>query len=222
MMRWFDAFRGQRFRDRLHTGELLAAALMEYSGRNPIVLGLPRGGVVVAAEVARALDAELGVIIIRKIGAPSQPELAVGAVADNGALVLNEEVVAELGISDDYIESERRRQLDEIRRRLEEYGASRLHGELAGRTVIVVDDGAATGASMKVAILAIREERPAEIVAALPVAPPETAAEIERLGATTVCLLTPPNLVAVGLWYEAFEQVTDDEVRELLRAAKES
>lgn len=217
-MRWFDAFGAQRFQDRAEAGLELARELERYRGGSPAVLGLPRGGVVVASQIARALDAELGVIIIRKIGAPYQPELAVGAVADNGAVVVNTEVVAELGITQEYLERETARQLAEIRDRLEAYGSSRLHGELAHRTVIVVDDGAATGASMKVAIRAVREERPKWVVAALPVAPRETVVELEGLADDVVCLLTPPNLIAVGLWYHDFEQVTDDEVRSLLAA----
>lgn len=217
-MRWFDAFSGRRYRDRAEAGALLARELERYRGANPVVLGLPRGGVVVAAEIARALDAELGVIIIRKIGAPYQPELAVGAVADSGALVTNPEVVAELGITRDYIEREKERQLEEIRRRLAEWGASRPHGELAGRTVILVDDGAATGASMKVAVRAVREDGPGWLAVALPVAPGETVAELEHMADDVVCLLTPPNLIAVGLWYENFEQVSDEQVRALLEA----
>lgn len=217
-MRWLDSFGAQRFRDRIEAGGLLAQELERYRAARPVVLGLPRGGVVVAAEIAAALAAELGVIIIRKIGAPQQPELAVGAVADSGAMVLNPEVVAELAIPDEYIRREKERQLEEIRRRLEIYGASRLHRELVDRTVIVVDDGAATGASMKVALRAVRQERPARIVAALPVAPGETVRELGRLADHVVCLLSPLNLVAVGLWYVDFEQVSDDEVRALLAA----
>ena len=211
------------FEDRTEAGRRLAAGLAGYSGRSDlVVLALQRGGVPVAYEVARALDAPLDVFLVRKLGVPGQPELAMGALASGGVRVLNEDVIRALCIPEAAIDEVARREQAELQRRELAYRDGRSAPEVEGRTAILIDDGLATGSSMRAAAAALRAKRPARIVVAVPVAAAETCAELEAEVDEVVCLRTPEPFYAVGLWYDDFEQTTDDEVRDLLaRAARE-
>jgi predicted phosphoribosyltransferase len=206
------------YRDRAEAGRMLARALEDYRGPETIVLGVPRGGVVVAAEVAKALDAPLDVIIARKIGAPMQPELAIGAVISGDHFrVLDEPTIRYLGVPSEYVEHETARQLDEISRRMSLYRGEAPMPDLQGKTVIVVDDGIATGYTMRAALTGLRRLAPGRLVLAVPVAPGATCREMEELADEVVCLQTPEPFLAVGYWYEDFDQTTDQEVTDLLR-----
>lgn len=208
----------QRFRDRAEAGRLLAAELGDFAHRpDVIVLGLPRGGVPVASEIARALDVALDVLIVRKLGMPGQEELAVGAVASGGLRVLNPEEAAL--VSDEELEQATRRARHEVERREVLYRKGLPDRRLSGKTVILVDDGAATGATMRAAIAAVRAQHPALLVVALPTAPPETCASLTTGVDELVCLMAPKLFFSVGQWYEDFSQCTDDEVCALLNAA---
>jgi predicted phosphoribosyltransferase len=208
------------FADRREAGRQLAARLRDYAGSNTIVLALPRGGVPVAYEVARALGAPLDVFIVRKLGVPGHEEFALGAIASGEVVVLNPELANQLGLSrqdiQTIIETERR-ELDRRERAYRE-GAPPLN--VRGRTVILVDDGLATGATMLAAIAALRKLGPARIVVAVPVASPETCEAMAGAADEVVCAVTPQPFHAVGLWYDNFAQTTDDEVRALLHAAR--
>ncbi|HLI27301.1 MAG TPA: phosphoribosyltransferase [Chloroflexota bacterium] len=207
----------RRFRDRREAGRLLAARLAHYRGRpDVLVLALPRGGVPVGYEVARALGAPLDVFLVRKLGVPGHEELAMGAVASGGVQVLNDDVIAGLGLSERVVAAVTARELQELERRERLYRGARPPHEVHGRTVILVDDGLATGATMRAAIHALRSRGAARIVAAVPVAPPPTCAELRAEADEVVCLVTPEPFLAVGLWYEDFTQTSDDEVRALL------
>ncbi len=209
------------FRDREAAGRRLAARLEHYRGREDVlVLALPRGGVAVGYEIALALGCPLDIIIIRKIGFPGQPELAVGAVAETGAVVLNENIIAMGRVSREYIDGEAEALRGEIARRKELYRGGEGVPPVKGKTVIVVDDGVATGATMKAAIAALKEERPARLVAALPVSSRESEEEIGRMVEEWVCLSTPEEFLSIGSFYEDFAQVSDEEVVELLRKAR--
>lgn len=212
-----------RFRNRREAGKLLARKLGAYAGRpDVLVLALPRGGVPVAYEVARALGAPLDVFIVRKLGVPGYDELAMGAVATGGVCVLNEEVVRGLGVSDYVIDAVALWERRELERRAREYRGDRPLPDVRGRRVILVDDGLATGATMHAAVQALRRMQPARIVVAVPTAAPETCEALSREVDEIVCALTPDPFRAVGMWYEDFSQTTDQEVRELLarRAAE--
>lgn len=209
-----------RFRDRTEAGRLLAERLSGYAGRDDVlVLGLPRGGVPVASEVARALEAPLDVFVVRKLRTPGYEELALGAVAGGGVRVLNEDVVDALGIEEQDIERIARREVAEVERREREYRGARPPQDLEAKVVILVDDGLATGASMRAAALAARELGPQRVVVAVPVAADRTCRRLAALVDEVVCLFTPEPFYAVGIWYERFEQTTDAEVRELLQAS---
>jgi putative phosphoribosyl transferase len=212
----------RRFRDRVEAGRRLAQRLSKYAGREDvIVLGLPRGGVPVAAEVAKALAAPLDVFLVRKVGLPGYEELAMGAVASGGVLVLDEGLVRRLGIGREQLEQSIRAELQELERREQAYRGGRGPLNLEGKTVILVDDGLATGASMRAAAEAVRRLDPARVVVAVPVAAEETCDQLRDFVDEVLCDLTPRPFNAVGLWYEDFSQTSDDEVRELLaRAAK--
>jgi predicted phosphoribosyltransferase len=208
------------FADRREAGRRLAARLHDYAGSNPIVLALPRGGIPVAYEVARALGAPLDVFIVRKLGVPGHEEFALGAIASGDVVVLNPELVNQLGLSRQDIQAiieAERRELDRRERAYRE-GAPPL--DVRGRTVILVDDGLATGATMLAAIAALRKLGPARIIVAVPVAAPETCEAMAGAADEVVCAVTPQPFHAVGLWYENFAQTTDDEVRALLQAAR--
>ena len=211
------------FVNRSDAGRRLAARLARYRPDHPVVLGLPRGGVVVASEIARALDAPLDVLVVRKLQAPGQPELGVGAVTDGDdpQTVLNPDVVRMLDVSDAYLRDEVVRQLAEVRRRQALFRGGRPPVELRDRTVIVADDGIATGGTVRAALRALRRSRPRRIVLAVGVAPPETIAGLQDDADVVVCLEKPAEFHSVGRFYEDFRQTTDDEVIELLvRAAK--
>lgn len=205
------------FENRTDGGRRLAEALHAYAGRSDlIVLALPRGGVPVACEVARALKAPLDLLIVRKLGTPGNPELAMGAIASGGASVLNRDVVSLYRISDEVIEKVTAKERQELERRERLYRGDRPYPELENRCIIVVDDGIATGATIRAGLAALRRKNPACIVVAVPVAPSDT---LERLRAEVdevVCLTTPMPFFAVGQGYRDFSQTTDDEVREIL------
>jgi putative phosphoribosyl transferase len=209
------------FRNRLEAGRLLAEALGEYSSQKAVVLGIPRGGVLVAQGLARQLDAELDVVLSRKLRTPGHPELAMGSVAEDGKLFLNQEVVLEWGVSKAYIQQEKELQLAEIRRRTELFRRMRPKVLLNGRTVIVVDDGVATGATTQAALWAVRLERPGRLIVALPVGPEETIARLAEDADEMLCLRAPPLFAAVGQFYLQFEPVEDEEVLEILKDEKE-
>ena len=206
-----------RFRDRAHAGQLLAAELEEYAGRDDVVvLALPRGGVPVAFEVARSLRAPLDVFPVRKLGVPGHEELAVGAIGLGGVRVTNPLVVAEAQISEDQLDAIAELESRELLRQERLYRGERPPLELRGRTVILVDDDLATGASMRAAAVAAAAQEPREVVVAVPVAAESTVRELRQEVDRVVCLLTPPRFLAVGAWYEDFGPVDDDEVRRLL------
>jgi len=208
------------FCDRVEAGRDLAAKLKHYANRTDvIVLGLPRGGVKVAAEVARELHVPLDVFVVRKLGTPGHPELAMGAIASGGVRVLNANVINALRIPDKVIDAVARDEQRELERREKLYRNGRPPPVLRGRTVILIDDGLATGATMRAAIAALRKLHPARLVMAVPVAAPEICDEFELEVDETLCALTPNPFVAVGFWYRHFPQVTDEEVRNLLQQA---
>jgi len=208
-----------RFRDRADAGRVLANELAGYAGRNDvIVLALPRGGVPVAYEVARSLGAPLDVFLVRKLGLPGHEELAMGAIASGGVRLINKDVVDTYKVSNAQIESVAEAEQKELERRERVYRDARPLPSLQGRTIILVDDGLATGATMRVAVLALRQESPAKIVVAVPVAAEETCVDFRTVVDEIVCAETPAPFYAVGLWYEDFAQTTDEEVHELLNA----
>lgn len=209
------------FADRTEAGRLLAGKLAAYRGQpGVIVMALPRGGVPVAYEVARELSAPLDVFLVRKLGTPGGEELAMGAIAEGGARVLNQQVVTSLQIPMDTIERVTQRESQELERRAAAYRAGRDRPDLADRTVILVDDGLATGATMRVAVKAMRQHHPAKIIVAVPVAPPETCEALRSEADEVVCYLAPYRLTSVGSWYLNFEQTSDDEVNACLRRAE--
>jgi putative phosphoribosyl transferase len=209
------------FSDRSEAGRLLAERLAAYKERKPVVLALPRGGVPVALEIARALEAPLDVVLVRKIGAPFRPELALGAVVDGPQpeVFVNREIASALAVSQDYVETEVARQLEEIERRRALYLGGRRPVDLTGRAAIVVDDGIATGATARVALRAARRGGAAEVILAAPVAPPESAVELREECDEAIFLDTPPDFGAVGFYYANFAQLTDDDVRRMLAEA---
>ena len=206
-----------RFRDRAHAGQLLAAELGEYAGRDDVVvLGLPRGGVPVAFEVARGLRAPLEAFPVRKLGVPGHEELAFGAIGPGGVRVTNPVVVVEARLRPEEIDAVAQLESRELERQERLYRGGRTPVELDGRTVVLVDDGLATGATMRAAALAASAQSPREVGVAVPVAAASTARELRREVDRVVCVLTPPRFLAVGAWYENFTPVDDDEVRRLL------
>ena len=205
------------FRDRSDAGRQLATRLEAYRGRRDVsVLGLPRGGIPVAYEVARAIGAPLDVFLVRKLGVPGHEELAMGAIATGGVRVLNRDVVRELAIPADVIDRVAEMESRELERRQRQYRGERPEPDVAGRTVILVDDGLATGSTMRAAVAALRAQRPARIVVAVPVAAPSTCEEFLREVDEFVCYASPEPFMAVGRFYDDFSQTTDEEVRDLL------
>lgn len=211
------------FHDRPQAGQILSRKLRAYAGRSDLlVFGLPRGGVPVAFEVARALRAPLDIFMVRKLGAPGQEELAMGAIATGGVRIINEDVVRSLDISPRTIDSVAAKESRELVRRERLYRGDKPVPEMAGRTIILVDDGLATGSTMRAAMAAIRAKKPRRIVVAVPVAAAPTEAEFRAEADEIVCIATPEPFFSVGFWYEDFSQTSDEEIRDLLeRAAKE-
>lgn len=208
------------FKDRTVAGQVLAKKLADYANRsNVLVLALPRGGVPVGFEVARALNAPLDVLVVRKLGVPDNEELAMGAIASGGVRILNQSIVNDIQISDEVIARVAVQEERELERRESMYRGDRPFPNLKGQTVILVDDGLATGATMWAAIIAVRQQQPKEIVIAVPVAAPETCEEMQSKVEKIICANTPSPFYSVGMWYEKFPQTTDDEVRELLNKA---
>ncbi len=205
-----------RFRDRRHAGAVLASKLEHVAEREPVVLALPRGGVPVAYEVARALGCPMDVFVVRKLGMPGHPELAMGAIASGGVRVMNEDVVTWYRPSAEAIEAVTRAELIELERRERAYRDDRPPVPIEGRIVILVDDGLATGLTMRAAVLAVRRLRPARVVVAVPVGARETCEGLLDIADEVVCPLMPEPFSAVGLWYIDFSQTTDEEVRRLL------
>lgn len=212
---WFQ------YDDRAHAGRVLAMELRAYGGRPDVrVLALPRGGVPVGVEVAAALEVPLDIVVVRKLGVPGEEELAMGAVATGGVRALNEELVSALGIPDDVLDAATARERREVERRERAWRGDRPPVDPAGCVAILVDDGLATGSTMRAAASAVRARGPARLVVAVPVASPETAANLAREVDELVCPLQPPNFFAVGTWYRDFTPTGDDEVRELLARAQ--
>ena len=209
------------FANRVDAGRKLAKRLLELQLKQPVVLALPRGGVPVAFEVARALAAPLGLVLVRKIGVPLQEEYALGAIADGDTpeLVIDEEIRQRLGISENYVMQAKAEALREIDRRWHVYLGNRAPVEIAGRTAIIVDDGIATGATMRAALRAVRRQKPARLVMAVPVAPPDTLRHLAAEVDDSVCLYEPVYFAAVGQFYQDFTQTNDDEVIRLLAEA---
>ena len=211
------------FKDRSDAGKRLAAKLQVYANRpDVIVLGLPRGGIPVAFEVARKLRLSLDVFVVRKLGVPGREELAMGAIASGGIEVLNDNIVRGLNISRAVIESVARKEGEELKRREQLYRGNRASLNVKDLTVILVDDGLATGATMRAAVQALRIQKPVSVVVAVPVASPEACQELGDEADDIVCAITPEPFYSVGSWYEDFSQTTDDEVRTLLKMAHET
>jgi putative phosphoribosyl transferase len=212
-----------KFADRAAAGRQLAAKLTQFKNRAPVVLALPRGGVAVGFEIAEALGAPLDIVLVRKIGVPWQPELALGAVT-NGPTpesFIDQDLAKALDIPERYVQYETARQLEEIERRRKSYCGGRPPIAITGRTAIVVDDGIATGATMRVALRAVRRRHPAHLVLAVPVAPPETLAHFRKEADEAICLETPLMFDAIGFYYRDFHQMSDEEVTDLLARATE-
>jgi predicted phosphoribosyltransferase len=210
----------ERFRDRRDGGVQLARSLRDYAKRSDVVvLALPRGGVPVAFEIATELKAPVDIVVVRKLGVPGHTELAMGAVASAGAVYLNRDVIADLQIPDEAVVETLERERAELDRRERLYRGDRPPIDVAGRTVIVVDDGLATGASVRVAVETLRRQHPTKIVVAVPVGAAETCAMLREVADDVVCLRTPSPFGGVGAWYDRFEQLTDDDVRAYLHTA---
>jgi predicted phosphoribosyltransferase len=209
-----------RYQDRRHAGRVLAAALQKYAGRRDVVvLAVPRGGVPVAYEIATRLGVPLDVFVVRKLGLPGHEELAMGAIASGGVLVLNRPVIEQLAISEATLQRVIAKEQAELARREQMYRQGRPPLDVTGKICILVDDGLATGSTMRAAIAALRQLGARGIVVAVPIAAPSTCEELESVADEVVCAATPEPFHAVGLWYADFEQTTDDEVRELLEEA---
>ncbi|MFO7960281.1 MAG: phosphoribosyltransferase family protein [Nitriliruptoraceae bacterium] len=209
-----------RFTDRIDAGKRLAGLLDAYAGKDVVVLALPRGGVPVAREVARALHAPLDVIGVRKLGAPQQPEFGIGAIAEGGIRVVDGDSAKAAGLGEKQIAAVERRERDELERRVHEYRGDRGLPELAGRTVIVVDDGLATGVTARAACRAVRSHGPERLILAVPVAPPQSVEALRSEADEVVAVHTPPSLMSVGGWYDVFDQVSDTQVLRLLEEAR--
>lgn len=205
------------FDSRVQSGRLLAAELQNFKDKSPIVLGIPRGGVIVAGEIASALDGDLDVMLTRKLGSPGNPELAIGAVAENGAAVVDETLVAYTSASQAYIDAEIKNQTLEIARRSGIFRMIQPKLPLGGRVVIITDDGVATGSTMLASLMAAHREKPAQLICALPVGPQDTIEKLAEFVDLLLCLRMPPQFAAVGQFYLEFEQTSDEEVVEVLK-----
>lgn len=208
---------GEPFHDRVEAGRLLGRELEARGLRHAVVLGIPRGGVVVGREVARAINAELDIVIAHKLGAPGNPELAIGAISEDGRLFMDERLASQVGADSAYIEDERDRQLREIARRAQSYRKVRPKVSVRGRPAIVTDDGVATGATAQAALRAVRQEQPELLILALPVGPPETLRRLARDADEVLCLRAPAFFAAVGQFYVVFDQTEDEELLQILK-----
>jgi putative phosphoribosyl transferase len=209
------------FRDRIEAGRVLAGMLGEYANREDVlILALPRGGVPVAFEVARTLNAPLDIFVVRKLGLPANEELAMGAVASGGVRVLNDEVVRSFGITESVIEAIAKKEHIELKRRESVYRGESSLPDVIDKTILLVDDGIATGSTMRAAVAALRQKRPARIVVAVPVAPPSTCKDLQAEADEVICAITPQPFYAVGQWYQTFDQTTDRQVRDLYDRSK--
>jgi putative phosphoribosyl transferase len=212
----------RRFQDRFEAGKELAAQLSAYAHQSDvIVLGLPRGGVHVAFEVSKMLKAPLDVLVVRKLGAPGHAELAIGAIASGGSRVFNTELIESLGIPEVEVLRVEARECAELERRVRAYRGDRAFPDLTNRVVILVDDGLATGATMRAAIQTVKTQQPKRLIVAVPVAPRDTLGKLLFEVNQVVCLESPEHFYAVAMWYEHFEQVSDDEVRTALKQAQQ-
>lgn len=206
------------FADRIEAGDLLAEALVDYAGPKTVVLGIPRGGLVVAREVALRLKAPLDIVLSRKMGAPENPELAIGAIAESGEIFLDQALAYRVGAGEQYIEQERQNQFLEIQRRSRVYRNIRPKVDLKNKDVIIIDDGVATGSTVQAAIWSVRQESPHKIIGAFPVGPEETLRNLCRSADEIICLKAPPFLGGVGRFYFRFEQVEEKEVLSILES----
>lgn len=209
------------FVDREEAGRLLADELREYRGKAAVVLGIPRGGIIVAREIARELNADLDIVLARKLRTPGHEELAMGSVSEHGKLFLNREVVGQLGVPEAFIQREKAEQLSEIRRRAGLFRHARPKVNLKGRIVIVTDDGVATGATTQAAFWAVRSEQPEKLIAAIPVGPEDTIRKLAKDVDEMLCLRAPPLFSAVGQFYQQFYPIEDEDVVRILREEKE-
>lgn len=209
------------YKDRFDAGQQLAEKLLKYKNENPVIIALPRGGVVIGYEAAKKLRAPLDIIVTRKIGAPLQPELGIGAIGPKGIRLLNSDLIRTLGVSEIQVEQIIEEETMEMNRRTDIYRESLPALDLTGRTVILVDDGIATGVSDKAAILSIKYFYAKKIILAVPVCPAGTAEKFHKYADEFICLAQPPDFYAVGAYYENFEQVSDEEVINLLKEARE-
>ncbi len=210
------------FNDRVDAGKRLASELADFKSKGALVLAIPRGGVVVGYEIAEELNLPLDVIIPRKIGAPDNPELAIGAVTEDGTTILDQSLIAYIGVPQSYIEEESRRQRQEIQRRLKVYRQNEPYPNLKGRNVIIVDDGIATGSTMKAALASVKNRGAKSVTVAVPVGPPSTIQELEKQADRVVCPYTPEYFQAIGQFYRDFSQTTDEEVIELLKKNRQN
>jgi putative phosphoribosyl transferase len=209
------------FRDRTEAGRRLAGILGSYADRaDVLVLALPRGGVPVAFEVAKSLDAPMDIFVVRKLGLPGDEELAMGAVASGNVRVLNDEVVRSFGVSREVLDAVAAKEVTELKRRERVYRGDAPSPDVANKTILLVDDGVATGSTMRAAVAALRSQRPSQIVVAVPVAPPSTFKELQLEADEVLSVMTPEPFFAVGQWYEIFDQTTDAQVRELYERAR--
>jgi len=209
------------FTDRIDAGKRLASVLKDFTGKNGVVLAIPRGGVVVGFEIAKALNLHLDVIIPRKIGSPENPELGIGAVAEDGTTILDNQLIKYLAVSKEYVAIETQRQKHEIGRRLKLYRQDASYPNIKGLDVIVVDDGIATGSTMKAALASVRNRGASSVTVAVPVGSPSTIEELNELADRVVCLYTPEYFQAIGEFYNDFSQTPDEEVIRLLRESKQ-
>lgn len=211
------SYNGEPFSERIEAGRLLAGELMKFRGKNAVVLGIPRGGIVIAREIALALEARLDIVLTHKLGAPGNPELAIGAITEDGNVFLNEALAGQLGAESSYVQQEKASQLSVIKRRVEQYRKVLPKVSLKDAIAVITDDGIATGATMKAALWAARKEHPERLIAALPVGPPDTIQDLAQDADEVICLRVPSFFAAIGQFYLDFSQVEDSEVLEILK-----
>jgi putative phosphoribosyl transferase len=204
------------FKDRVEAGKRLAAALTEFKGKDTVVLGIPRGGVVVASEVAKRLEAPLDIVVTRKIEAPGEPEYALGAVTQEGDVIMDRQAAESLGANKEYLDSQIRQKKEEVKDRLRTLRGDASYPRLEGKVVIIVDDGIATGSSVGAAVMSVKKRGPKKVVVATPVAPASTVEMLSEDGTRVVALETPEDFMAIGEFYSDFDQVEDSEVRRIL------